>query len=233
MLGADASPATRPHDSGQLRGAWHDGPSGMVCVKACLRPDDARCCFRVLQQAETRSITTTTARRPYNRADGLMALVHGYARGSSVERSPIELIVTVPVALLQQPAATTDSATSTTDSAANISATTDASHRARLLLTDRGASLPLALTVEADLALSPQATRRLACDCGVVVATIRRSNIDRRARSPSAARPALSPPPSRGHSCYAIAPAASPAAITACSSRATTCSTGPTAARPA
>ncbi|MBK7536565.1 MAG: HNH endonuclease [Myxococcales bacterium] len=30
----------------------------------------------------------------------------------------------------------------------------------------------MALTVETDLALSPQATRRLACDCGLVVATV-------------------------------------------------------------
>jgi hypothetical protein len=123
--------------------------------------------------AEARSLrtTTTTARRPYNRADGLMALVHTYARGSSAERAPVELIVTVPVALLQQSAATTDSATGTTDSAADISATTDVA-LAPASFTDRGASLPVALTVETDLALSPQATRRLACDCGLVVATV-------------------------------------------------------------
>ncbi|MBK7533803.1 MAG: HNH endonuclease [Myxococcales bacterium] len=122
--------------------------------------------------AETQRVatTTTTTRRPYNRADGLMALVHSYARGSSAERSPVELIVTVPVALLQQTAAATDSATATTDSAADISATTDLP-LAPASFTDRGASLPVALTVETDLALSPQATRRLACDCGLVVAT--------------------------------------------------------------
>ncbi|MBK7537803.1 MAG: HNH endonuclease [Myxococcales bacterium] len=116
-----------------------------------------------------RSSTTTTTRRPYNRADGLMALVHSYARGSSTERSPVELIVTVPVALLQQTAATTDSATGTSDSAADISPTTAL---ATATFTDRGASLPVALTVESDLALSPQAPRRLACDCGLVVATV-------------------------------------------------------------
>ena len=128
----------------------------MVCVKACLRPDEAALLLQVLQQAAVdctralaeasadaadvsaeapapaeraadvsaeaqRTSTTTTTRRPYNRADGLMALVHSYARGSSAERSPVELIVTVPVALLQQSAATTDSATGTTDSAADLS----------------------------------------------------------------------------------------------------------------
>ena len=199
VLGADAaSKATRPHDSERYV-AHTTTASGMVCVKACLRPDEAALLLQVLQQAavdctrepaepsaevadvsaeasapaepatdvsaETRSLpTTTTTRRPYNRADGLMALVHTYARGGSVERSPVELIVTVPVALLQQTAATT----STTDSATTAPATTDL---ATTTFTDRGASLPVALTVESDLALSPQATRRLACDCGLVVAT--------------------------------------------------------------
>ncbi|MBK7539722.1 MAG: DUF222 domain-containing protein [Myxococcales bacterium] len=205
VLGADAaSRATRPHDSERYV-AHTTTASGMVCVKACLRPDEAALLLQVLQQAavdctrepaelsaetsaasaessapaeratdvsaETRSLpTTTTARRPYNRADGLMALVHTYARGGSAERSPVELIVTVPVAVLQQ-AATTNSATGTTDSAADISATTDVA-LAPVSFTDRGASLPVALTVETDLALSPQATRRLACDCGLVVANI-------------------------------------------------------------
>ncbi|MBK7534309.1 MAG: DUF222 domain-containing protein [Myxococcales bacterium] len=204
VLGADAaSRATRPHDSERYV-AHTTTASGMVCVKACLRPDEAALLLQVLQQAAVdctrasadasaevadvsaeapapaeravgvsaeaqRSSTTTTTRRPYNRADGLMSLVHTYARGSSTERSPVELIVTVPVALLQQSAATTDSATSTADSAADISATTDL---APATFTDRGASLPVALTVETDLVLSPQATRRLACDCGLVVATV-------------------------------------------------------------
>ncbi|MBK7536370.1 MAG: DUF222 domain-containing protein [Myxococcales bacterium] len=208
VLGADAaSRAARPHDSERYV-AHTTTASGMVCVKACLRPDEAALLLQVLQQAavdctrapaelsaetsaasaetsapaeratdasaETRSLatTTTTTRRPYNRADGLMALVHTYARGSRAERAPIELFVTVPVALLQQPAATTDSATGTADSTtATIPATTDVAI-APVSFTDRGASLPVALTVETDLALSPQATRRLACDCGLVVATV-------------------------------------------------------------
>ncbi|MBK7535004.1 MAG: DUF222 domain-containing protein [Myxococcales bacterium] len=185
VLGADAaSRAARPHDSERYV-AHTTTASGMVCVKACLRPDEAALLLQVLQQAavdctrepaelsaetsvvsaETRSLPTTTTRRPYNRADGLMALVQSYARGDRAERAPVELIVTVPVALLQQTASTsaTDSTTAT------ISATTDLSPTT---FTDRGASLPVALTVETDLALSPQATRRLACDCGLVVATV-------------------------------------------------------------
>ncbi|MBK7534457.1 MAG: DUF222 domain-containing protein [Myxococcales bacterium] len=204
VLGADAAgKAARPHDSERYV-AHTTTASGMVCVKACLRPDEAALLLQVLQQAavdctresaelsaetsaasaetsapaeratdasaETRSLatTTTTTRRPYNRADGLMALVQSYARGASAERSPVELIVTVPVAVLQQSAATTDSAASTADSAATGTATTDLAPS----FTDRGASLPVALTVETDLAFSPQATRRLACDCGLVVATV-------------------------------------------------------------
>ncbi|MBK7537704.1 MAG: HNH endonuclease [Myxococcales bacterium] len=181
VLGADAaSKAVRPHDSERYV-AHTTTASGMVCVKACLRPDEAALLLQVLQQAavdctreaaepsaetsaaseETsapaeraadvsaevadvsaeapapaeraadvsaeaqRSSTTTTTRRPYNRADGLMALVQSYARGSRAERAPVELIVTVPVALLQPSAATTDSATGTSDSTAATSATTD------------------------------------------------------------------------------------------------------------
>ena len=201
VLGADAaSKAARPHDSERYV-AHTTTASGMVSVKACLRPDEAALFLQVLQQAavdctrepaeasaevanvsaeapapaeravgvsaETRSLaTTTTARRPYNRADGLMALVQSYARGSRAERAPVELIVTVPVALLQQSSCTTNTADSTT---ANIPATTEL---APVSFTDRGASLPVALTVETDLAISPQATRRLACDCGLVVATV-------------------------------------------------------------
>ena len=127
VLGADAaSRAARPHDSERYV-AHTTTASGMVCVKACLRPDEAALLLQVLQQAAVdctraptdvstegadvsaeapapaeraagvsaeaqRSSTATTARRPYNRADGLMALVHSYARGSSAERSPVELI---------------------------------------------------------------------------------------------------------------------------------------------
>ncbi|MBK7537301.1 MAG: DUF222 domain-containing protein [Myxococcales bacterium] len=103
VLGADAaSKATRPHDSERYV-AHTTTASGMVCVKACLRPDEAALLLQVLQQAavdctrapadvsaevadvsadvsapaeratdasaETRSLaTTTTTRRPYNRA---------------------------------------------------------------------------------------------------------------------------------------------------------------------
>ncbi|MBK7537149.1 MAG: DUF222 domain-containing protein [Myxococcales bacterium] len=164
VLGADAaSRATRPHDSERYV-AHTTTASGMVCVKACLRPDEAALLLQVLQQAavdctrepaeasaetsdvsarapapaerttgasaETRSLATTTARRPYNRADGLMALVQSYARGSRAERAPVELIVTVPVAVLQQSAATTDSAASTADSASHR----PRNHRSRPLL---------------------------------------------------------------------------------------------------
>ena len=54
---------------------------------------------------------------------------------------------------------------------ATTAATTDVA-LSPATFTDRGASLPVALTVETDLALSPEATRRLACDCGLVVATV-------------------------------------------------------------
>ncbi|MBK7535792.1 MAG: DUF222 domain-containing protein [Myxococcales bacterium] len=114
VLGADAAgKATRPHDSERYV-AHTTTASGMVCVKACLRPDEAALLLQVLRKprwtargtggasrggasaeasataervtdvsAETRSFATptTTARRPYNRADGLMSLVHTYARG--------------------------------------------------------------------------------------------------------------------------------------------------------
>ncbi|MBK7533804.1 MAG: DUF222 domain-containing protein [Myxococcales bacterium] len=51
VLGADAaSRATRPHDSERYV-AHTTTASGMVCVKACLRPDEAALLLQVLQQA--------------------------------------------------------------------------------------------------------------------------------------------------------------------------------------
>jgi hypothetical protein len=51
VLGADAaSRAARPHDSERYV-AHTTTASGMVCVKACLRPDEAALLLQVLQQA--------------------------------------------------------------------------------------------------------------------------------------------------------------------------------------
>ena len=192
VLGADAAgKSTRPHDSERYV-AHTTTTSGMVCVKACQRPDEAALLLQVLQQAAVdcthepaeasaqvadvsaeapapaersadvsaeapRSSTTTTTRRPYNRADGLMALVQSYARGDRAERAPVELIVTVPVALLQQTASISTANTTDSDTA-DISATSDL---VPATFTDRGAS---PVETSAHLALAPMLRGRAAAD---------------------------------------------------------------------
>ena len=89
-----------------------------------------------------------------------MAVLHAYARGTSPLRSPLELIVTTPAETLRatSPTPTTAAATDCDPSAA-------APH-------DRGAAIPVAIVAESGTYLSPEATRRLACDCGLVEAAV-------------------------------------------------------------
>ncbi|MBK7536564.1 MAG: DUF222 domain-containing protein [Myxococcales bacterium] len=87
VLGADAaSRATRPHDSERYV-AHTTTASGMVCVKACLRPDEAALLLQVLQQA---AVDCTRERRRCRgggggggpRSDGRLRRGCGRFRGS-------------------------------------------------------------------------------------------------------------------------------------------------------
>jgi hypothetical protein len=178
--------------------------SGMVCVKAFLRADEAALFQQVIVEAaqhctreeisenaensdvSAESRTTAEISSPAktlsrcNRADGLMAVVQSYARGGSPQRSPVEMIITTPVEALRGDAGSELSPTSSMDPNQ----------------LDRGATIPVAIVAETGTSLSPDTVRRLACDCGVVEATVdSRGNplsIGRKTRTiPSAIKRAL------------------------------------------
>jgi hypothetical protein len=64
---------------------------GMIKVEAVLRPDEAAILWVAIEQA-TRDVSGKTRAK----ADGLMAIAQGYARGESPDRTPVEIVVTVP-----------------------------------------------------------------------------------------------------------------------------------------
>jgi Domain of unknown function (DUF222) len=168
--------------------------SGMVCVKAFLRADEAALLQQVIveaarhctreersenspapvaespdvsaedREAAANSIPATASRR-LNRADGLMAVVQSYARGGSPQRSPVEMIITTPIEALRGQRASGDPAGSGSGSGS-------ASDSASASASDRGATIPVAIVAETGTCLSPDTVRRLACDCGVVEATV-------------------------------------------------------------
>jgi Domain of unknown function (DUF222)/HNH endonuclease len=155
--------AGRPHPEER----WVVAPStasGMVCVKAMLRPDEAALLMQVIQQAARQCTQAAgspsagvsaeaSAKQPrFHRADGLMAVIQAYARGTSPDRSPIELIITAPAETLREAESAADSASD-----------------------DRGTKIPVTIVAgpgSGDTYLSPETTRRLACDCGLVEATV-------------------------------------------------------------
>lgn len=194
--------------------------SGMVCIKAMLRADEAALLMHVLQKAsgdgysatggsaaghgdaqrrdaegcpiegahadggdpasrdappdvsaetpdvanlasiseELAALPAASARpmRAGNRADGLMVLAQAYLRGSNSQRSPIELIVTTTASMLHDPSCKRPPAAPLGADEA-VSA-----HDA----------LPATAVTESNLYLTKHATRRLACDCGLVEATV-------------------------------------------------------------
>jgi Domain of unknown function (DUF222)/HNH endonuclease len=232
----------RAHDGGgpQPEERWVIAPStasGMVCVKAMLRAEEAALLMQVIQQAarqcsqvdeapsadapaETQMAQSRVDRA--GRADGLMAVIQAYARGTSPERTPIEVIVTAPAETLRRAGAASDTdadATSDSDSDSDTVTATDSvtvadsvtdsvsdtvtvtgvdtdtdSVTVTVTVTDtdtdsvtvtdtdsdsasdhRGMAIPVAIVAApgtGDVYLSPEATRRLACDCGLVEATV-------------------------------------------------------------
>ncbi len=80
---------------------------GMVRIEAVLRPEEAALVWATIEQAAK----DTTSDR-FDRADGLCAVAQAYARGTSADRAPVELVVTVERATLtgddEQPATLPD-----------------------------------------------------------------------------------------------------------------------------
>jgi hypothetical protein len=99
---------------------------GMAAVKAVLTAEEAALLLRVVEEAARAAQepapagsepAMVRARRGLPRADGLMAVVQTYARGGSPERTPIDLLITVPAAALDEDASMSDSAEASCDEA--------------------------------------------------------------------------------------------------------------------
>ncbi len=190
---------------------------GMVCVRAVLRPEEAAMVMRVLEAAAKTCKEVEDPKRRANRADGLMAVIQGYARGEQLARAPVELLVTVPAASLQagSEGSPVSAETGTTDEAAPLNEASFAE------VTD----LP---ELPDGNAVSAEAARRLACDAGVVIVEVDERgeplSVGRRTRTiPAAIKRALLV---RDKTCRF------PGCSNRLSSTDTTSSTGPTAERP-
>ena len=68
-----------------------DLDDGMVRVEATLRADEAAIVWAAIQQA-----TKAASEKGTSKVDGLLAIIQAYVRGESPQRSPVEVIVTVP-----------------------------------------------------------------------------------------------------------------------------------------
>ena len=155
---------------------------GMVCVKAVLRPEEAAMLMHVIQVAARSCTDGEEKKRPPNRADGLMAVIQGYARGEQQERTPVELIVTVPVSALQPEAVSAESAESNVmRSTSALPPEQDASAESNVMRSTSAPQLGRAVSTETQLegishlaelpngdCVTRETARRLACDAGVV-----------------------------------------------------------------
>ena len=165
--------ASEPDGDRQRRWvARRDTADGMVRIEAVLHPEEAALVWAALDHgaqqqcreshrvsAETsRSAPTAAPDAPdddaraarsvasFDRADALVELAQGYLRGDRPDRSPIELVVSVPAETLRRPLAVTTDAVTATE-----------------------APDPCDVACLADgTAISAEAVRRLSCDCGVV-----------------------------------------------------------------
>ncbi len=148
---------------------------GMVCVKAVLRPDEAAMLLEVVQAAARTCKETVEPKRPASRADGLMAVIQRYARGEQPDRTPVELLVTIPASELPSAASSSadfaqtaeHSLTEVPSSACHNTLSAPASSTR-----PGAASHLLEMTNLAELAngdcVSAETSRRLACDAGLV-----------------------------------------------------------------
>src|SRR5690606_11297518 len=99
--------------------ARRDTAEGMVRIEAVLHPEEAALVWAALDHraqqqgresprvsAETSSAAPSAApersRAPFDRAEALVQIAQGYLRGDRPDRSPIELVVSVPVETLRR-----------------------------------------------------------------------------------------------------------------------------------
>ncbi|MBP2671279.1 MAG: putative His-Me finger endonuclease domain protein, partial [candidate division NC10 bacterium] len=139
--------------------ARRDTADGMVRIEAVLHPEEAALVWAALDHraqqqcreshrvsaetvsAETSSAAPTAAptRAPFDRADALVQIAQGYLRGDRPDRSPIELVVSVPAETLRRRRAATE-----VPDPCDVACLADGT------------------------CVSAETARRLSCDCGVV-----------------------------------------------------------------
>ncbi len=116
-----------------------DLSDGMVRIEAVLHPDEAAVLWAAIERsARDASAETSGTTARFDRADGLVAMGQAVVRGERPERSPVEVIMTVPREALALDAAPSE------NPADQLGCLTDGGH------------------------VSPEGARRLCCDAGVV-----------------------------------------------------------------
>ena len=97
-----------------------DLEDGMVRLEATMRADEAAIAWAAIQQA-----TKDVSEKGQSKVDGLLAIIQAYVRGESPERSPVEVIVTVPqeslAAASAEPAAFADGQVVSAETARRLS----------------------------------------------------------------------------------------------------------------
>jgi hypothetical protein len=151
-----------PDPDGDKQRRWvarRDTADGMVRLEAVLHPEEAALVWAALDHraqqqcreshrvsAETAAAAAApTAVARFDRADALVEIAQGYLRGDRPDRSPIELVVSVPAETLHRRPAAADA-----DMAPEVPDPCDVA-----CLAD-------------GTCVSAETARRLSCDCGVV-----------------------------------------------------------------
>jgi len=145
--------------------ARRDTADGMVRIEAVLHPEEAGLVWAALdhraqqQCRESQRVSAETSssapdardaadgrsRAPFDRADALVQIAQGYLRGDRPDRSPIELVVSVPAETLRRPPGSMDA----------------------VMATEVAEPCDVACLADGTC-VSAEAARRLSCDCSVV-----------------------------------------------------------------
>jgi hypothetical protein len=160
-----------PDPEGDRQRRWvarRDTADGMVRIEAVLHPEEAALVWAALdhraqqQCREAHRVSAETSssapdardggalarparsRAPFDRADALVQIAQGYLRGDRPDRSPIELVVSVPAETLRRRLAIAPAMATEVADPCDVACLADGT------------------------CVSAEAARRLSCDCGVV-----------------------------------------------------------------
>jgi Domain of unknown function (DUF222)/HNH endonuclease len=159
----DAEPDPEPESDRQWRWvARRDTADGMVRIEAVLHPEEAALVWAAVdhcaqqQCRESQRVSAETPGSAFDRADALVQIAQGYLRGDRPDRSPIELVVSVPAETLRRRLAVAPAMAAAPPGSADAVMATEVPD-------------PCDVACLADgTCVSAEAARRLSCDCGVV-----------------------------------------------------------------